>query len=175
MYDKDSEFVTIGMVAGELTAQALKAYLGSVGIPAVLQIESLGKLYTMAIPGLGDTGIMVQRKDVFNALRFLEDTPEFSPDIDIDEIDDEDELDDKDESEDDYIEDVPVVIHAAAEPFTMVTYENEVTDLREVLSCPTCKYDREGNCKKGLPWCHAPEPPIIVEKYCHTFKSKDAW
>jgi len=168
MYDKSSEFVTIGVVAGELTAHALKSYLESVGIPAVLQIESLGKLYTMAIPGLGDTGIMVLRKHVYDALRFLENTPEFSPEIDIDEMDDEDE------PEDNSIEGVPVVIHAASEPYTTITYENELTDLREVLSCTTCKFDREVDVKKGLPWCHAPGPPNIIEKYCHTFKSREA-
>ena len=165
MYDKGSEFVVIGVVAGELTAQAIKASLESINIPAVLGIESIGRVYGMLSPGMGDVRIMVPRRHIDDALRFLGRTSGFSPDPCIwDEMDYEDEPEPAG---------IPVVIHPAAEPFMTAVYQDELTDLREVLSCTTCKFDRESDFEKGRPWCHTPEPPVIVEKYCHAFEVKE--
>lgn len=54
-----SELIQIYSVAGLLTAEVLKGRLESVGIPVLLNYESLGPVMGITVNGLGEVHILV--------------------------------------------------------------------------------------------------------------------
>jgi len=67
----------------------------------------------------------------------------------------------------------PVIIHRAAKPYKTMVSDDELRYLREVLSCPTCRFDDKDAMQKERPWCKAPNPPEIEDDYCQTFEAAD--
>lgn len=66
-----SDFVVIHTVQGELTAHAIKSHLESEGIPVLLQYESVGVVYGLAINGLGKVRILVPQEFVEEAKQII--------------------------------------------------------------------------------------------------------
>jgi hypothetical protein len=71
---KDSDFVTVQVVHGEFEANVIKGRLESEGIPAFLQYESVGRVYTVMIDGLGEIKIKVPAQFAEEAKQILQQT-----------------------------------------------------------------------------------------------------
>jgi hypothetical protein len=56
---KRKEFVVVHVAQGELEANVIKSHLESEGIPAVLQYESVGRVFGLTVDGLGEIKILV--------------------------------------------------------------------------------------------------------------------
>jgi len=69
---KWSDFVVIHTVQGQLTANVMKSHLESEGIPVLLEYESLGIIYGVAVDGLGEVRILVPREYAEEAKRIIE-------------------------------------------------------------------------------------------------------
>jgi hypothetical protein len=69
---KNSDFVTVEVVYGELTANVLKAHLESEGIPVFLQYETLGRVTPLIVDGLGEIKIIVPAKFAEEAKQILQ-------------------------------------------------------------------------------------------------------
>lgn len=54
---KKSDFVIIGAVQGQLVANVMKSHLESEGIPVLLEYESAGIVYGVAVDGLGEVEV----------------------------------------------------------------------------------------------------------------------
>ncbi len=67
-----SKFVIISTVQGELTANVMKSHLESEGIPVVLEYESAGRIYGLAVNGLGAVKILVPKELAEEAKRIIE-------------------------------------------------------------------------------------------------------
>lgn len=67
-----SKFVTLSIVQGELAANVLKSHLESEGIPVVLEYESAGRIYGLAVNGLGAVRILVPRELAEEARHIIE-------------------------------------------------------------------------------------------------------
>ena len=68
---KKSGFVVITKVQGEFTANVLKSHLESEGIPAVLQYESVGRVYGITANGLGEISLLVPQEHSEEARRII--------------------------------------------------------------------------------------------------------
>lgn len=71
---KKSDFVTVEVVYGELTANVIKAHLESEGIPVFLQYETLGRVTPLIVDGLGEIKIIVPAKFAEEAKQILRQT-----------------------------------------------------------------------------------------------------
>ncbi len=60
--NKQSDFVVICTVQGELRAQVLKSHLESEGIPVMLRYESAGRIYGVTVDGLGEVKLLVPQE-----------------------------------------------------------------------------------------------------------------
>lgn len=67
-----SRFVTLSTVQGELAASVIRSHLESEGIPVVLEYESAGRIYGLAVNGLGAVRILVPRELAEEARRIIE-------------------------------------------------------------------------------------------------------
>jgi len=65
-------FVVISTVQGELTASVIKSHLESEGIPVLLEYESAGIVYGVAVDGLGEVRIKVPQQHAEVARRIIE-------------------------------------------------------------------------------------------------------
>ncbi len=72
MTDKQSDFVVICTVQGELSASVIKSHLESEGIPVLLQYESAGKVFGLTVDGLGEVKVLVPRELAGEAKRIIE-------------------------------------------------------------------------------------------------------
>lgn len=70
--DKESSFVVITKVQGELMANVLKSHLESEGIPVILKYESLGRVYGIIVDGIGEVSILVPQEHVKEARNIIE-------------------------------------------------------------------------------------------------------
>jgi hypothetical protein len=64
---KESTFVVLTRVQGEMTANVLKTHLESEGIPVLLQYESVGKVFGVMVDGLGEVSLLVPRQSLEEA------------------------------------------------------------------------------------------------------------
>jgi len=62
MAKKQSDFVVIQTVQGQLTAEVIKSHLEDEGIPVLLQSESVGRVYGLITDGLGGVKILVPQE-----------------------------------------------------------------------------------------------------------------
>jgi len=69
---KQSNFVVISTVQGELIANVMKSHLESEGIPVLLQRESAGIVYGLTVDGLGEVRILVPQELAEEAKRIIE-------------------------------------------------------------------------------------------------------
>ena len=160
MYGNLSELVVIGTVQGELAAHVIKSRLESEGIPVLLQYESVSRIYPITIAGLGEVRILIPQELTDEAKKIIGKQSGFIP---IRTKNDElSELKKPSRR--------PFVIHRAAKPYKSILSDGELKHLRDMLSCPTCRFDNEEALQKGLPWCNAPHPPDIENNYCNTFE-----
>jgi len=65
-----------------------------------------------------------------------------------------------------------VTVHKAAKPYQFKIKDNDPKYLRELLSCPNCRFHNKEASQKGQPWCNAPHPPEIQNNYCNTFEQE---
>ncbi len=72
MTDKQSNFMVICTVQGELSASVIKSHLESEGIPVLLQYESAGKVFGLTVDGLGEVKVLVPQELVEEAKRIIE-------------------------------------------------------------------------------------------------------
>ncbi len=76
MTKKQSDFVVIQTVQGQLTADIIKSHLESAGIPVFLQSESVGSVYGLIVDGLGAIKILVPQEFAEEAKEIVKvDTP----------------------------------------------------------------------------------------------------
>jgi hypothetical protein len=59
---KESEFVIVSIVQGDLIANTLKSHLESEGIPVLLKYDVAGRLYGVTVDGIGEVKILVPRE-----------------------------------------------------------------------------------------------------------------
>lgn len=69
---KQSDFVVISTVQGELQASVMKSHLESEGIPVLLEYESASKVFGLTVDGLGEVRILVPRDFAEEAKRIIE-------------------------------------------------------------------------------------------------------
>jgi len=69
---KKSDLVVVATVQGELAASVIKSHLESEGIPALLEYESAGIVYGLAVDGLGEVRILVPRELAGESRRIIE-------------------------------------------------------------------------------------------------------
>ena len=75
MTKRESNFVVIKIVQGEMAAQVMKTHLESEGIPVLLQSETLGTVLGLFVDGLGAVKILVPHDFAGEARQILkEDT-----------------------------------------------------------------------------------------------------
>lgn len=158
MDDNLSEFVIIGTVNSELKAHVIKSRLESEDIPVLLQYESISRVYSIPnIVGLSEVKILVPQEFIDDAKKIIGRKSGFIP------IPAQKNTRPRSKCV------VTVVIHKAGMP-KLIVPDDGLEYLREVLSCPTCKFDNEEASQEGLPWCNAPHPPDIEDNYCNTFE-----
>ncbi len=71
MTKRESDFVVIKIVQGEMTAQVMKTHLESEGIPVLLQAESLATVFGFIVDGLGAVKILVPQECAEEAKQIL--------------------------------------------------------------------------------------------------------
>jgi len=71
MSNQRSHFVVIGKVQGELVANVIKTHLESEGVHALLQYESVGRVYGISVDGLGEVKILVPEELVEKAKHII--------------------------------------------------------------------------------------------------------
>jgi hypothetical protein len=157
MDDNLSELVIIGTVNSELKAHVIKSRLESESIPVLLQYESVSIVCGINIGGLAEVKILVPQEFIDDAKKIIGRKSGFIP-IPI-------QKNKRPRSK--CV--VTVVIHRTGVP-KLIVPDDGLEYLREVLSCPTCRFDNEEAWQKGLPWCNAPHPPDIENNYCNTFE-----
>lgn len=69
---KESDFVVVSKVQGDIIASVIKSHLESEGIPVVLQYESAGRVYGLTIDGLGEVRILVPQERFEEAKQIIE-------------------------------------------------------------------------------------------------------
>jgi hypothetical protein len=69
---KESDFVVIHTVQGELQASVVKSHLEHEGIPVLLQYESAGRVFGLTVDGLGEVKILVPGEYAEDARRIIE-------------------------------------------------------------------------------------------------------
>ncbi len=69
---KQSKLVVLCTVQGELTANVMKSHLESEGIPVMLEYESAGRIYGLAVNGLGEVRILVPKELAEEARQIIE-------------------------------------------------------------------------------------------------------
>lgn len=72
MTKRESDFVVIKMVQGEIIAQVMKTHLESEGIPVLLQSETLGTVLGLFVDGLGAVKILVPQEFAEEAKLIIE-------------------------------------------------------------------------------------------------------
>jgi hypothetical protein len=72
---KETNFVTIAVIYGELQASVLKGRLESEGIPVFLQYESVGRITPVLVDGLGEIKVKVPEEFAEEAKQILEQPP----------------------------------------------------------------------------------------------------
>jgi hypothetical protein len=59
---KRKDLVVVHIAQGELEASVIKSHLECEGIPAVLQYESVGRVFGLTVDGLGEIRILVPQE-----------------------------------------------------------------------------------------------------------------
>jgi hypothetical protein len=59
---KRKHLVVVKIAQGELEASVIKSHLECEGIPAVLQYESVGRVFGLTVDGLGEIKILVPQE-----------------------------------------------------------------------------------------------------------------
>ena len=74
---KESEFVIVSIVQGDIIANVLKSHLEIEGIPVLLKYEAAGRIYGINVDGIGEVKILVPREYAEEAKSIIEpkDTP----------------------------------------------------------------------------------------------------
>ncbi len=67
------QFVTVYTANGKLSAEMIKAFLGSQGIEAMVSQESAGSTYGLTVGPLGEVDILVEQHDEARARQVLAD------------------------------------------------------------------------------------------------------
>ncbi len=67
---------TVCVTAGLLQAQVIKAKLEDVGIPVLLNYESLGPIIGITVDGLGEVHVLVPDKEAEKARALIEERPD---------------------------------------------------------------------------------------------------
>lgn len=70
--EKDADLLVLCTVEGELRANVMKAHLESEGIPALLEYESVGRVFGLTVNGLGEVRILVPKELEEEAKRIIE-------------------------------------------------------------------------------------------------------
>lgn len=65
------ELRTVYTAQGHLVAEMIKGKLESVGIPVLLDYESIGRVYGITVDGLGEVRVMVPQELAEEALELL--------------------------------------------------------------------------------------------------------
>jgi hypothetical protein len=73
MTKKQSDFVVIETVQGQITAEVIKSHLESEGIPVFLKCESVGRVYGLIMDGLGAVKILVPQEFADEAKKIIKD------------------------------------------------------------------------------------------------------
>jgi hypothetical protein len=66
-----SNYVTVYVANGQLDAEMVRSFLESVGIPAMISQESVGKVFGLASGPLGEVNVLVPEENSDEALEFL--------------------------------------------------------------------------------------------------------
>jgi len=66
------DFIIVQVVQGEIKANVLKSHLESEGIPVFLRYESAGRVFGIAVDGIGEVKVMVPREFADEARRVIE-------------------------------------------------------------------------------------------------------
>ena len=61
-------------------------------------------------------------------------------------------------------------IYKRAETEQLIHTDFDIKYLKETMSCPTCAFADQKAMNQGKPWCDAPQPPVIENNYCRTWK-----
>ena len=69
---KESEFVVVSKVQGDIIANVLKSHLESEGIPVLLKYEAAGRIYGLTVDGIGEVRILVPREYAEEARSIIE-------------------------------------------------------------------------------------------------------
>ena len=69
---KESEYVIISTVQGDIIANVLKSHLESEGIPVLLKYEAAGRIYGLTVDGIGEVRILVPREYAEEAKSIIE-------------------------------------------------------------------------------------------------------
>ena len=69
---KESAFVVISIVQGDIIANVLKSHLESEGIPVLLKYEAAGKIYGLTVDGIGEVKILVPQEYAEEAKSIIE-------------------------------------------------------------------------------------------------------
>ena len=69
---KNSDFIVIKIVQGELRANIIKSHLEAEGIPVYLKYESAGIIYGITADGIGEVKILVPKECAEDAKKIIE-------------------------------------------------------------------------------------------------------
>lgn len=67
---------TVYTAQGHLVAEVIKGKLESVGIPVLLDYESIGRVYGITVDGLGEVRVKVPQDLAEEALELLKELPD---------------------------------------------------------------------------------------------------
>ena len=70
------ELTTVYTAQGHLVAEVIKGKLESVGIPVLLDYESIGRVYGITVDGLGEVRVRVPQALAEEALEVLKGLPD---------------------------------------------------------------------------------------------------
>lgn len=69
---KNSDFIVIKIVQGELRANIIKSHLEAEGIPVYLKYESAGIIYGITADGIGEVKVLVPKENAEDAKKIIE-------------------------------------------------------------------------------------------------------
>ena len=69
---KETEYVVVSRVQGDIIANVLKSHLESEGIPVLLKYEAAGKIYGLTVDGIGEVKILVPQEYAEEAKSIIE-------------------------------------------------------------------------------------------------------
>lgn len=78
----NDDFVTVHAVQGHMLAEMLKQKLEAAGIPTALRYESLGRVLSLTVDGLGKVELMVPKAFAVQAAELLTEDADISPESD---------------------------------------------------------------------------------------------